>query len=99
LSVIVLGISIVFSLGFADNHKNYELKTETYIVQHGDILDEITDKYMLKNTYGKRGHDEFKQGIKELNMDKYPYIRYGEIKAGDRLRIIYWIRKEVKNNE
>jgi len=96
---IILGLAIILTLaGFntipADDSKNYELKTETYIVQRGDILDEITDKYMLKNTYDERGHDEFKQGIKELNMDNYPYIRYGEIKAGDRLQIHYWIRKD-----
>lgn len=93
----ILVVLIALSLtGFADNPKDYELKHDTYIVQYGDELDVIANKYMAKNTYGKREFDEFKQGIIELNVDKYPYIRYGEIKAGDRLKINYWIRKEVE---
>ncbi|MDF2535842.1 MAG: hypothetical protein K0R18_2001 [Bacillales bacterium] len=101
LLAIAFAITATFILcGFkSDKPYAYEPVTETYIVQNGDILDNITSEYMKKNTYGKRGFDEFKQGIIELNNDKHPRIRYSEIFAGERLEIHYWIRKEVPVNE
>lgn len=41
---------------------------EIYQVDKNETLDTITDKYMKKNTYGKREHKEFRQGIIELNQ-------------------------------
>jgi hypothetical protein len=96
LLAIAFAITVTFILcGFkSDKPYAYEPITETYIVQNGDTLNKIAFEYMAKNTYGKRGLDEFKQGIIEGNIKQYPDIRYSYIYAGDRLQISYWIRKE-----
>ncbi|MDF2535506.1 MAG: Peptidoglycan-binding lysin protein [Bacillales bacterium] len=91
----ILVVLIALSLtGFADNPKDYELKTDTYIVQKGDTLWNIADTYMQKNSYGTRDIREFKTGIQQLNYDRYPEIKSGLIHPNDELQISYWIRKD-----
>ncbi len=71
-----------------------ELKTETYIVQASDTLDEISYRYMQKSSV-RRDVREFREGIIELNYDSVFKDRYphGLIKPGDRLQINYYVTK------
>jgi hypothetical protein len=98
LAIVVVLIALSLT-GFADNPKDYELKTETYIVQDGDTLWGIAETYIHKNSYGTRDIREFKTGIQQLNYDRYPDIKSGLIHPNDELKIKYWVRKEVPNNE
>lgn len=96
--LIALGvvIMIVFCCGFSEEKppRNYEKIEATYTVKQGDTLWDIAEVYMAKNSYGKRDIREFMQGIIELNVDKYPDIRYSHIKGGQELKINYWVAKE-----
>ncbi|MEN6567145.1 MAG: LysM peptidoglycan-binding domain-containing protein [Veillonellales bacterium] len=70
-----------------------QLVTETYTVVAGDTLWDIAGKYMQKNTYAPREIREFYQGIIELNYDSvFSDRQLGDIRAGDRLQINYWIK-------
>ncbi|MBQ1868166.1 MULTISPECIES: LysM peptidoglycan-binding domain-containing protein [Selenomonas] len=69
--------------------KNYELVETVYTVAQGDTLDSVAKEYMAKNNYGPREIREFTAGIKELN----DWLLNRDIKAGDELRINYWIKK------
>ncbi len=66
-----------------------ELVSETYVVQEGDTLWDISERYMQKNTGGRRYILEFQSGIEELN----PWLveRHKQLKAGDKLRINYFV--------
>ena len=67
----------------------YEYVVETYTVQATDTLDSITDVYIVKNTYGEREHNEFKQGIIELN--EFLWERKDcKLVVGEQLKIAYW---------
>ena len=79
------------SLGAADAHP-YELVEEVYVVQSGDNLWSIGERFMGKNTYGHRYFPEFIEGIKQLNPELVE--AHGQVEPGQRLRITYWITKE-----
>ena len=67
----------------------WELIEDTYTVHAGDTLECIAQKYMKKNTYGPREIHEFMEGILELNEKESAQ----DIRAGEKIRINYWIRK------
>ena len=97
--LIVIGFSILLALvawiltGAAENPQAI-LITETYTVCKGDTLDTIADKFIAKNTYGTRYHDEFKEGIIEINWDRVFADRPGRnIYPGDKLVVNYLIKK------
>lgn len=95
LLAMVLSLAIsntVFAI--APGEKTYRLVSEDYVVQSGDTLDSITKYYMKKNTYGPREYNEFLEGICELN---YKVIKEG-IKAGDVIRVNYWIPNQGVEN-
>ena len=61
-----------------------------------ESLDDIVDYYLVKNTYGERAHEEFKEGILEVN----PWLcdrkkEHGQIMvgAGEEIVVYYWKKK------
>lgn len=99
IPVMAFVANVLFAPVIAFASSNYDVKTvkeeitpdaiyvkESYRVAKDDTLDSIADRYMKKNTYGKREHNEFKQGIVELN--KWP--KFFDLKEGDMLVISYW---------
>ncbi|TCL40023.1 LysM domain-containing protein [Anaerospora hongkongensis] len=70
--------------------------TEVYTVEKGDTLWSIADRYIAKNTYGKRDIREFYHGIIERNYETVFKNRapYYFIYPGDNLEINYWIKVE-----
>jgi hypothetical protein len=82
--LIICATSLIMC-GAAD-HPQAQIVTETYTVCKGDTLDSIADKFIVKNTYGARQHDEFKEGICEVNSVR-------QVKAGDKLIVNYVIKK------
>lgn len=100
IAVISLIIVIAIVCGFTDKPKG-ELVTETYIVQQGDTLWSISDKYMQKNDYGPRDIREFVSGIVESNYDDVFKYRDGNhyVYPNDQLKINYWVRKGEKPDD
>lgn len=93
LMVALIALMAVMNMGCTDNDKTWELVQAEYTVEKGDTLDKIAWLFMEKNTYGRRGLVEFEEGIRELND-----LEYGEeVKPGMKLKINYWVKKEVKN--
>ena len=91
LLAVVLMAALVFGAGFYES--DGVLVEDSYTVQTGDVLREISEAYLEKNTYGRRYILEFEEGIHEMN----PWIREqgGVIYPGQTIRINYW----VKNTE
>ena len=91
-------VALIFGMIFlpdADAHKKTKLVQETYIVEQGDNLWDISRKYMAKNTGTRREIREFYHGIIELNYDNVFSNRSdGLIIPGDELKINYWILEE-----
>lgn len=90
----LLLVGVFFSLGYDDAKppKGAVLVHETYIVRPGETLDEISHKYMKKNTYGPRDVREFREGIIEENWDLFKEQGRSVICPGDALKITYWER-------
>ena len=63
---------------------------DVHYVMDGEDLDQITNTYMAKNTYGHRGFEEFREGIIELNGLRGNKKVY----PGQELRINYWVTPE-----
>ena len=88
VAVFVVGMMILTSgMTFA----SWKLIEDTYTVQQGETLDEITDKFIPLNTYAPREHNEFKSGIRELNRSLWE--RGSEVVPGETIRINYWIEQ------
>ena len=89
---IFLAAALVFCSGFDNKPPDgYQHVTENYIVKSGDTLWSIAEKYMAKNTYGKRDIREFYHGIIEVNYDTVFKDRPDRaIHPGDNLEIHYW---------
>jgi len=91
LIVALVGLLIIALASCGSAEPKGSLVTETYIVQSGDTLWTISEKYMAKNTMGPRDIREFYHGVIELNYDSVFYNRTpGAIYPGDRLQINYW---------
>ena len=90
--IAAIGISAALSLGAADGH-DYRIVEEIYTVQQGDTLWSIGERFIQKNTYGRRYLPEYIEGIKQLNESLVE--SHGQVEPGQRLRITYW----VKSNE
>lgn len=91
LVVALIGLLIIALTSCGSAEPKGELVTETYIVQQGDTLWDISAKFMAKNTGGKRDIREFYQGIVELNYDTIFANRQNcLIYPGDKLVINYW---------
>jgi len=73
-----------------DDGKNAVLVEETYVVQPGDTLWNISETYLAKNTGTRRYILEYKSGVEENN----PWLldRHGMIYPGDKLTLTYWVR-------
>ncbi len=84
----------VASCGNVAERPQGELKSEVYIVQSGDTLDEISYRYMQKSSV-RRDIREFREDIIELNWDTVFKDRYphGLIHPGDHLQINYYVEK------
>ena len=85
-AVAIIGLA---TMGFYDGDQ--ELVETTYIVQNGDTLRGISERYLEKNTGGRRYILEFESGIKELN----PWLAEDNatLHPGDNIRINYWVKK------
>ena len=81
----VIAAAVIFAPGFYDGPG--VLVETTYKVQRGDVLRDISESYLEKNTYGRRYILEFEEGIHELN----PWIRERGLQPGDVIRINYWV--------
>ena len=90
--IAAIGLSAALSLGAADGH-DYRIVEEVYTVQSGDTLWTIGERFIQKNTYGRRYLPEYIEGIKQLNESLVE--SHGQVEPGQRLRITYW----VKSNE
>ena len=89
--IAAIGLAVV-SCGNAQPKGN--LVTETYIVQAGDTLDDISYRYMAKSSK-PRDVREFRDGIIELNWDAVFASRPpGMIYPGDHLKINYWVDQD-----
>lgn len=73
----------------------YRLVEDEYVAKGGDSLDSITTVFMRKNTYGKREHNEFRDGIVELN----PWIEQRRIHEGDKIKINYWVETDEEDKK
>lgn len=88
--IAAIGLAVV-SCGNAQSKGH--LVTETYIVQAGDTLDDISYRYMAKSSM-PRDVREFREGIIELNWDDVFAGRDpGLIYPGDCLKINYWVEQ------
>ena len=87
---LVLAAAAFFFCGMYDGDQ--VLVEDTYIVQPGDTIWGIGEKYLPLNTGGRRYLPEFVEGIKELN----PWVKEQgyNIHPGDKIRVNYWIKKE-----
>ena len=73
-----------------EEHNNYSFITEKYTVLKNDTLFSITQKFMNKNTYGKREFNEFREGIIENN----PQLDGRDVLTDEVLIITYWVKNE-----
>lgn len=104
LSAVIVFITMLMcsSLAYAGNvihtvevkNKQCVYVQELYRVDRGETLDAITDVYIKKNTYGKREHKEFKQGIIEVNQ----WLLIKCLEEGDVLDIRYWRKYKQGEN-
>ena len=91
LTVALIGLLIVTLTSCGSAEPKGTLVTETYIVQPGDTLWSISEKYMAKNIYGSRDIREYYHGIIELNYETVFANRPNSlIYPGDELQINYW---------
>lgn len=86
--LVLLIIVSIASVSFAQSYKfvHYE-----YEVKEGDTLIGISQKFMAKNTYGKRSLEEFMSGIIEINP---PLWKDKKVYAGEKLMINWFERME-----
>ena len=94
LVAILIATSITLS-GFSEAAEGgttpkWVLIHDVHYVMDGEDLDQITNTYMAKNTYGHRGFEEFREGIIELNGLRGKT----ELHIGQELRINYWVTPE-----
>lgn len=88
-------VSASLMLGASDNHHSSKLVSETYVVQQGDTLWDISAKYIDKNTYGPRDIREFYSSIIESNYETiFANRKTVIIYPGDSLKINYWVNEE-----
>ena len=80
---------------FKASHADFIYCIETYKADNlkAESLDDIVEYYIEKNTYGMRSHDEFKDGILEVNAwlcsrkDKHGQIM---VEPGEEIVVYYW---------
>ena len=92
-SIVIIGlILLVFILTGCNERQNEELIEEIYTVQDGDTLWSISERYLQKNTAGRRYILEFISGIEQDN----PWLlrTHDQIEVGDKLHICYWVSTE-----
>lgn len=91
---ILLGVALTAVVAFSTGacFSRQQLVEDTYTVQKGDSLWSISEKFLQKNTGGRRYILEFKSGIKELNPWLLERPSECEIYPGDELRINYWVK-------
>lgn len=85
----LIGAAVLLT-GFYEGDQ--QLVEETYVVKKGDTLRHIAEKYLEKNTGGRRYILEFEEGIIENN----PALQRGNsgnIHPGQKLKITYWVKK------
>lgn len=90
VAIIGLAAAVLLLTGFYSG--NQELVEDVYVVKQGDTLRGISERFLEKNTGGRRYILEFEEGIVELN----PELREnrGSIYPGQKIRINYWVIKE-----
>lgn len=93
--IVVLGAGVSIVKATTPGERPYAMVTENYTVQTGDTLDKIVERYIKKNTWGKREFQEFKFGIQELN----PQLFDRDVIRGETLTINYWIENKNREDE
>lgn len=68
--------------------------TEVYIVQQGDTLWSISERFLPKNTHSDRYILEFMEGIKQENYQLFDNGRV--LQPGDQVRVNYWIKEKSR---
>ena len=89
-ATIFSGFSTSEATEVGDTLPKWILIHDVHYVMDGEDLDQITNTYMAKNTYGHRGFEEFREGIIELNGLRGNKKVY----PGQELRINYWVTPE-----
>lgn len=94
-AVVVLAIAAAIYTGskYAEE-SGQRLVEDSYTVQAGDTLWSIADRYIEKNTGGRRYILEFEEGIVELNPWLLERHRGAELYPGDVLRVNYWVKDD-----
>lgn len=90
--LIIVALLFVMTYGESCEPTN-SLVSETYTVKCGDTLWDISQQYIVKNTYGPREIREFYHGIIELNYDLFADRMPGEIHPGDKIKINYFVKE------
>lgn len=80
---------VLLLMGFYDGPQ--ELVEDVYTVRSGDTLRDVSEKYLARNTGGRRYILEFESGIRELNPELHHSV---DIYPGQKIKINYWIKKE-----
>lgn len=89
VAIIGLAAAVLLLTGFYSGKQ--ELVEDVYVVKQGDTLRGISERYLEKNTGGRRYILEFEQGIRELNPALWDSVT---IYPGQEIRINYWVIKE-----
>ena len=87
VAMVGLASSSLLFMGMYDGPQR--LVEDTYLVQEGDTLQSIGEKFIEKNTGGRRHILEFTEGIRELNPDLYDIN--SEVHPGQTIFINYWV--------
>lgn len=75
--------------------KEYKYISYDYTVEYGDTLDNVAEKFMVRNTYGTRNFMEFRQGIIEANSSLWENPSRDLVK-GEILHVSWWEKDECE---
>lgn len=92
-SLVIIGLILsALILTGCNEWQSQELVEETYVVQDGDTLWSISERYLQKNTASRRYILEF---ISDIEQDN-PWLlrKHDQIEVGDKLHISYWVSTE-----
>ena len=88
--VTLVGVIAGYCIGTALAEPKGHLVSEVYVVQAGDTLWTVAEKFIVKSSV-RRDIREFISGIEETNWDLLKDRQRGIIYEGDRLIVSYWV--------